>query len=150
MNKLSAVIITYNEEANIKAVLDCLSFADEVVVVDSGSSDRTREIAEAMNARVFQYDFEGYGKQKNRGIEHCKNDWVLILDADERIPESLKTEIQEILKNPGESMAFSIARNNYFMGKRIRFSGWQGDRVTRLINRNLPPMAILPCMRKCR
>lgn len=135
MNKLSAVIITYNEEANITAALDSLSFADEVVVVDSGSTDRTREIAESRNARVFQHEFEGYSSQKNRAIDQCSNDWVLILDADERIPMALRGEIQNTLQDPGDSRAFSIGRNNYFMGKKVRFSGWQGDRVTRLIDR---------------
>lgn len=135
MTKLSAVIITYNEEANIEAALDSLSFADEVVVIDSGSTDRTREIAESRKARVHQFEFEGYAGQKNRGIDKCSFDWVLILDADERIPLDLRSEIQEVLKNTGESKGFSIGRNNYFMGKRVRFSGWQHDRVTRLVNR---------------
>jgi glycosyltransferase involved in cell wall biosynthesis len=135
MNKLSAVIITYNEEANITAALDSLSFADEVIIVDSGSTDRTCEIAESRNARVFRYKFEGYASQKNRAIDQCSYDWVLIMDADERIPLALRKEIRSILSNPGNSRAFSIGRVNYFMGMKVRFSGWRGDRVTRLVHR---------------
>ena len=135
MNKLSAVIITHNEEPNIEAAIKSVSFADEVVVVDSGSTDRTREIAEKLEARVFQHEFEGYARQKNYALHKCRFAWALILDADERIPESLQAEIKRVLENPGEVKGFSIGRNNYFMGKLIRYSGWQGDRVIRLIAR---------------
>lgn len=135
MEKLTAVIITYNEEANIEAALKSVSFANELIVVDSGSSDQTKEIALRNSARVYEHAFEGYGKQKNWAIDQSKNDWVLILDADERISEELKDEILEHLYDPKDTIAFSIKRRNFFMGRQVRFSGWQNDRVVRVVNR---------------
>lgn len=135
MEKLSVLIITYNEEANIEAALKSVSFADEVVLVDSGSTDNTREIALRYSARVHDHEFESYAKQKNWGLDQCTHEWVLIIDADERIPVALRDEIYENLFDPMEAVAFSIKRTNYFMGQRVRFSGWQNDRVIRLVKR---------------
>ncbi len=134
MEKLSALVITYNEEDNMRGVLETLSFADEIVVVDSGSTDRTKEIATKYSTRFFERPFESYAQQKNWGIEQCNHNWVLILDADERIPDELREEITERLYNPKDYIAFRIKRRNHFMGKRVRYSGWQNDKVFRLFN----------------
>lgn len=135
MNKLSAVIITFNEEANIGAALQSVAFADDVLVVDSGSTDATEAIVKKHGARFLSHRFEGYAAQKNWALDQCEHDWALILDADERITDPLQKEIQAVLQNPADFKAFSIGRNNYFMGRRVRYSGWQKDRVIRLIHR---------------
>ena len=135
MEKLSAVIICLNEEGNIGAAIESLAFADEVVVVDSGSTDRTMEIARSKSARVLEHTFENYGSQKNWGLDQCTYDWVLVLDADERINTELGKEIAAKLQNPGDHAAYSIPRRNFFMGQEVRYSGWQNDRVIRLVDR---------------
>ena len=135
METLSAVIITHNEEHNIEEAIRSVRFADEIVVVDSGSTDRTLEIAKKMAVRVYVHEFKSYASQKNWAMEQCNNQWILLLDADERVTENLRKEIIENLHDPGDAIAFSIKRTNYFMGKRVRFSGWQNDRVIRLVHR---------------
>ena len=113
MDKLSVVIITHEEEENIVRCLDSVkTLADEVVVVDSNSRDRTVEISKNYGCRVFIHDFEGYGKQKQFAVDQASNDWILSLDADEVVTEELKTEITNLLK----------AKNNAFAGYRIPFS----------------------------
>ncbi|MDA8432119.1 MAG: glycosyltransferase family 2 protein [Nitrospiraceae bacterium] len=129
---LSVAIITKDEEENIPALLDSVSFADDIVVVDSGSTDRTVEIAENFCCRVFSEEWRGYGPQKNSAVEKCRNEWVLLLDADERLPAETAKAIAEILKQPAAD-AYSFRRKNYLHGRWMRHSGYWPDRQVRLV-----------------
>src|SRR5579884_3635813 len=100
--KISAAIITYNEQRNISRAIESLRCCDEIVVVDSGSTDRTAEIAANLGARVIENPWEGYAKQKNYATEQCTHDWVLSLDADESLSEALEGEIWQIRKHGPE------------------------------------------------
>jgi len=120
--KLSVAIITKNEEDRLSACLKSVSFADDIVVVDSGSTDRTVKIAKEMGCRVFIEEWKGYGPQKQSALQKCKNEWVLIIDADERIPEETKEKIMEIVKNPLAD-AYSFPLKNFFHKKWIKHCG---------------------------
>ena len=135
---ISATIITLNEEKNIAACLRGLDWVDEIVVVDSLSSDQTKKIALAMGARVIDQAFLGHVKQKQLGVDLCKHNWIISLDADERITEELKTEIIQLFKTtPAEALAhgYSVARKSYHLGRWIMHGGWYPDRNVRLFNR---------------
>lgn len=132
---LSAAIITKNEEARLPDCLRSVSFADDIVVVDSGSTDRTLEIAKAFGCRVFVEDWKGYGPQKNSAVDKCRNEWVLLLDADERLGEKAREVIIKVLEKPAAD-AFSFKRKNYLHGKWLKHSGYWPDRQIRLVNRN--------------
>ena len=133
--KISAVIITFNEEDRLPDALASLSgVADEIVVVDSYSSDRTAEIARQARATLYQNRFEDYGQQKNFAMQKAGNDWILNLDADERVSAELKNSIRELKeKAPAEEVAaFAIKRRTFYLGRWIRHSGWYPDRKVRL------------------
>lgn len=134
-NKLSVVIITKNEENFITDAIKSASFADEVIILDSGSIDKTCEIAKELGAKVYQNEWLGFGPQKNRAVELSKNDWVFVLDSDERITEELKNEIVTILKEP-QFNGYFIARLNNFFGKNIKNCGLYPDYSIRLFNKN--------------
>tara|TARA_Y100000739_G_scaffold199595_1_gene183253 strand:+ start:322 stop:1077 length:756 start_codon:yes stop_codon:yes gene_type:complete len=136
MEKLTAIIPTFNEEHNIVEAIKSVDFADEIIVVDSLSTDRTIELAKQIVTKVIKRKYENSASQKNWAIPQAKHEWILILDADERVPKELKIEIQNILKSNPDESGFWIGRTNYFMNKRIRFSGWRGDRVIRLFKRD--------------
>jgi len=104
-------------------------------VVDSGSMDKTVEIAENFGCRVFIEEWKGYGPQKNSAVQKCRNEWVLIIDADERIPDETRRKIIETLKNPSAD-AYSFPRKNFFHGKWIKHGGWWPDESVRLVRRN--------------
>jgi len=133
-NKLSIVIITKNEEKFIFDALKSAVFADEVVILDSGSEDQTCNIAKKIGARVEQQAWLGFGAQKNKAVELADNDWVFVLDADERITPELRDEIISTLKNP-QFDGYRIARLNNFFGKNIRHCGLYPDYSIRLFNR---------------
>lgn len=136
MAKLSVYIIAFNEEVNIGAAVRSVLWADEVVVADSGSTDRTVEIAETLGARVVQIPFKGFGTLRNEAIAACKNDWVLSLDADERCTEQVREEIQQIIASPDAADAYLVPRKSYFMGKWIKYCGWYPDyRQTQLFRK---------------
>lgn len=132
---LSALVPTYNEEEMLPECLASLSFADEVVVIDSGSTDRTVEIAEAAGARVVTHPFDDHARQKNRGLNSLTHDWVLLLDADERVTSDLRTEVLHLLDTGPDRAGYWIRRRNTFLGREIRGCGWQGDRVLRFFDR---------------
>ncbi len=133
--KLTVFIITRNEAANIADCLLSVAFADEVVVLDSGSSDDTVELARAAGARVeVSRDWPGFGPQKNRALDLAQGEWVLSLDADERVTPQLAAEIQAVLQDPRHD-AYDIPRMSSFCGRFIRHSGWWPDRVLRLFRR---------------
>lgn len=136
MASLSVTIITKNEASNMELCLRSVAFADEVVVLDSGSNDATVAIARSMNAKVsINQDWQGFGVQKNRALALANSEWVLSLDADERITTELQIEIIETLRAP-KFDAYSFPRLSSYCGQYMRHSGWYPDRVTRLFRRN--------------
>ena len=136
MEKLTAIIPTKNEAHNIEAVLKSVSFADEIMVVDSFSTDDTVALAQKYTDFIIQREYQYSASQKNWAIPQASNRWILLVDADERITPELRSEIKEILEKGADKSAFWIYRRNSFMGKPVRFSGWQNDRVIRLFKRD--------------
>lgn len=137
MPKISAYIICYNEERNIADAVKSVLWADEVVVVDSFSSDRTVEIATSLGARVVQVPFEGFGKLRTAAIASTRYEWVFSLDTDERCTEAARDEIRRIVAAPDANDAYYVPRRNVFMGRRIKHCGWYPDyRQPQLFRRN--------------
>lgn len=134
--RITAIIPTLNEESFIEDAILSVAFADEIIVIDSFSTDNTVEIAERNNARVIQRKFDNFSSQKNYAISKAKNDWIYILDADERIPVELKQEILNAMENPNDTVGFYIYRKFYFLEENINYGGWQADRVIRLFRRD--------------
>jgi (heptosyl)LPS beta-1,4-glucosyltransferase len=133
---LSAVLITQNEEPRIQAALDSVSFCDEIVVVDSGSSDRTRGLAEAAGARVLvRTPWPGFVAQRNAAMEAARHDWVLALDADERVTPSLRDEIVALRSRGFDSDGYRIPRVAFYLGRWIRGTDWYPDPQLRLFDR---------------
>ena len=124
MQKISAYILTYNEADKIEAAVASLLWADEVVVVDSFSSDRTPDIAAALGARVVQVRFEGFGTLRNSAVEACAYDWIFSLDADERCTPAVRDEILMLLAEGPPLDVYRVPRRSYMMGRWIRGSGW--------------------------
>jgi glycosyltransferase involved in cell wall biosynthesis len=134
--KISATIITYNEERNIVRAIESLRCCDEIVVVDSGSSDRTVELATNLGARVIESPWPGYAKQKNVAADRAANDWILSLDADEALSEGLEAEIWQIKKNGPKYDAYVMPRLAKYLGTWIFHSGWYPDKKVRLYHRD--------------
>jgi len=132
--KLAVVVVTLNEEENIEDCLDSLSFVDDIVVVDSGSTDRTVELCRAKGARVFHNEWKGYIEQKNYALSLVNSEWVLSLDADERISRKLREEIIAELKNPSAD-GYDIPRLAYYINRWMYRGGWYPDRKLRLFRR---------------
>jgi glycosyltransferase involved in cell wall biosynthesis len=133
--RLSVIIITYNEAANIAACLASVQFAGERIVLDNGSTDGTQDIARALGARVETTpDWPGFGPQKNRVLAKASGDWVLSLDADERVTPELQAEIEAAIEQNGVA-AYTVPRLSSFCGVPIRHGGWYPDRVLRLFRR---------------
>jgi glycosyltransferase involved in cell wall biosynthesis len=136
MRGLSAVIIAQNEEENLAACIRSLSFADEVLVCDGGSTDRTVEIAESLGAKVIKRPFDGFASQKNFIIDQAKGPWILSLDADERVTPQLREEIDKVISSPGPlAEGYRIPRKGYFGTQWIRFGGWWPDYNLRLFQK---------------
>jgi glycosyltransferase involved in cell wall biosynthesis len=134
--RLSLIVITKNEEAAIARCLRSANFADEVVVIDHASTDRTAEIARAHGARVIVTpDWPGFGPQKNRALDRATGDWVLSLDADEWIEPALAGEIRDAVARADAADGYEIPRRSRFCGKIVRHGDWRGDRVLRLFRR---------------
>jgi len=130
--KISAAIITFNEETNIKRCIDSLDFCDEIVVVDSQSSDNTVEIAKKLSAKVIDQKFLGHIAQKQLAVESCTHDWILSLDADEEVSTMLRESILSCdFKNDG----YSMDRVSFHLGRWIRHGGWYPDSKIRLFNK---------------
>ena len=132
---LSVVVITLNEEAHIGRLLESTRLADEHVVLDCGSTDRTLEIARAFGARTFTENWKGYAAQKNSAIEKTTGDWVLSLDADEAAEPELMEEIRHVLDHNPTVDGYYMPRKNYFLGRWIRHGGFYPDRKLRLFRR---------------
>lgn len=130
---ISVAIITYNEEANLARTLASVAWADEVVVVDSGSTDRTAEIAREHGAKLFCEEWKGFAGQKNSAVAKCSSDFVLSLDADEEVSTSLAAEIEAALgADEASKRAFTLRRRNHFLGRWMRHGGYYPDRKLRL------------------
>lgn len=132
---LSVAIVALNEEANIGRTLESVRWADEIVLVDSGSTDRTREIAQEYGARVVIEPWRGHVAQKNYALELCTQAWVLALDADEEVSADLAAEIKRALADPTPQNGYWIPRKNLFLGRWIRFGGFYPDPKLRLFRR---------------
>jgi glycosyltransferase involved in cell wall biosynthesis len=135
MEPISATLIVYNEEHNIANALQSLSWADEIVVVDSGSSDATVEICHQFTDKVFHRDWTGYVEQKNYAVENARNNWIFSLDADERISPELRDEIVELAGRGFLKRGYKIPRIAFFMGHWIRHGDWYPDYQLRLFDR---------------
>jgi len=133
--KISATIITCDEERNIARAIESLRCCDEIVVLDSGSTDRTVEIATKLGARVIESPWLGYAKQKNLAADKAAHDWVLSLDADEALSEALEAEIWRLKKNGPQFDAYTMPRMAQYLGRWILHSGWYPDRKVRLYDR---------------
>ncbi len=135
--QLSLAIICLNEAAMIERCIRSVPFATDVVVLDSGSTDGTREIAAALGARVFDEEWRGFRAQKQRATDLCKNDWVLSLDADESLSENSIREISMLFSRPLVNEGYEFPRLSWTMGRWIRHGGWYPDWQLRLFNRKL-------------
>lgn len=133
--KISATIITFNEQRNIARAIESLRCFDEVVVVDSGSVDRTVEIAARLGARVIEHPWEGFAKQKNFAAEQARHDWIFSIDADESLSEALEAEIWQLRKTGPDCDAYTVPRLAQYLGRWILHSGWYPDRKIRLYDR---------------
>lgn len=132
---LSVIIIACNEAHAIRACLESVAWADEIIVVDSGSTDDTVAICREFTPHVYSHDWPGFGTQKNRALNYATSDWVLSLDADERITPELRKELQDAMAAPGSSAAFRMPRLSSYCGRFMHHSGWWPDYVTRLFRR---------------
>ena len=134
MAALSVIIITKNEALNIRECIASVKWADEIIVVDSGSTDDTVAICRELTPHVYSHDWPGFGIQKNRALDYAGEDWVLSLDADERVTPELRAEIEATMRE-GQSMGYEIPRLSSFCGRFMRHSGWYPDYVLRLFRR---------------
>ncbi|NOQ91540.1 MAG: glycosyltransferase, partial [Flavobacteriaceae bacterium] len=133
--KITAIIPTFNEELNIEAAIKSVDFADEIIVIDSFSTDNTVALAKKHEVRLLQRKFDDFSSQKNYAINKVKYDWVFVLDADERISLVLKEEIKNTLKKQKDEVAYWVCRTNIYMNKEIKYSGWQNDKAIRLFKK---------------
>src|SRR5215471_19955043 len=134
--KISATLITYNEEHNIADALESLSWADEIIVVDSESTDQTAQIARRYTDKVFIRSWSGYSAQKNFAAAKASNDWIFSLDADERVSGELRTELEELKQSEAPSQTgFEMARMAFYLGRWIKHSGWYPDYKLRLYDK---------------
>ncbi|MFA0962556.1 glycosyltransferase family 2 protein [Roseivirga sp. BDSF3-8] len=136
MQKITAIIPTFNEAVHIEEAIKSVRWADEVIVVDSFSTDGTVDLARPLADRVLEHEYVNSATQKNWTIPQAKHEWIFLLDADERVPEKLQKEVQGILERGTDKSAFWIGRQNHFMGRRVNYSGWQNDAVIRLFRRD--------------
>ncbi|MGK0705694.1 glycosyltransferase family 2 protein [Yokenella regensburgei] len=134
--RLSVVMIAKNSADLLPECLDSVQWADEIILLDSGSSDDTVALAQSRGVKVFEdRDWQGYGIQRQRAQAYATGDYVLMIDTDERVTPELKTSLQQTLAAPQPGAVYSIARRNYFLGRFMRHSGWYPDRVLRLYER---------------
>jgi glycosyltransferase involved in cell wall biosynthesis len=125
--KLSAYVIAYNDEPNMRACLESVRWADEIVVVDSHSTDGTERISREFTDKIYQHKFEGFGKLRNEAVAHTTHEWVLSVDTDERVTPELREEILALLARGPAADAYFVPRRNYFLGRWIRHCGWYPD-----------------------
>ncbi|HID81951.1 MAG TPA: glycosyltransferase family 2 protein [Chromatiales bacterium] len=133
---LSVIIITKNEEKKIRDCLESVKWADEIVVVDAGSEDRTVQICKEYATIVVTEKWTGFGPQKNKALALAKGDWILSIDADERITDELQDEILQTVAHPADHNAFEIPRHSNYCGRFMKYSGWYPDYVLRLFKKD--------------
>jgi len=135
--KTSCIIITLNEEDNLHRSLNAVNWCDEIIVVDSGSEDKTIDICEEYDCKVYQKDFNGYGEQKRYAVSLANNDWVLNIDADEVVSDNLKNEIENIFDNEEiKYIGFALPRSLIFLGKKFKYGKESKEFYIRLFNKN--------------
>ena len=127
MSKVSAYVIAYNDEPNMRACLESVRWADELIVVDSHSTDATEKISREYTDKVFQHEFHGFGRLRNEAVVHASHEWVFSLDTDERVTPELREEIRRVLDAGPEADAYFVPRRNHFLGRQIRHCGWYPD-----------------------
>ena len=135
MTQVSVIVIALNQEDNIVPCLETVRWADEIVVVDSGSTDRTLELARNFTDRIFTIDWPGFGAAKNYALDQARGDWVLSLDTDERVSAALRDEIISIVQGASQCAGYRLPRKNYFGGRWIKRLGWYPDYTLRLFRR---------------
>jgi (heptosyl)LPS beta-1,4-glucosyltransferase len=135
--KLTVTVITRNEEANIEGALESVKWADEIVVVDSHSADKTVALAGRYAARIVVHDWAGYSAQRNYAAEIASHDWILAIDADERVPKELAAEIQRIMREGADEGGYRMPRVSYYLGRWIRGTDWYPDYQLRLYDRRI-------------
>lgn len=136
MNKVSVTIITLNEERNIRRCLESVKWADEIVVVDSGSTDRTLQICRSFGCTIVETEWLGYGRTKQLAVESASNDWIFSLDADEEMTSELTQRIQRILlQQDPDCYGYRINRRSFYLGKLVKHSGWTSDFPLRFFHR---------------
>ncbi|MEX2952426.1 glycosyltransferase family 2 protein [Serratia fonticola] len=132
-NSLSVVMIAKNEAELLSECLQSVAWADEIIVLDSGSIDGSVALAESLGAKVFTHtDWQGFGKQRQKAQSYATQDYVLMIDADERVTPELRHAIEQVLANADDNVVYSLGRRNLFLGRFMRHSGWYPDRVNRL------------------
>ncbi|PWA10882.1 glycosyltransferase family 2 protein [Flavobacterium laiguense] len=134
--KITALAITLNEEQNVKRYVQSLSFADEIIFIDSNSTDATVALAKELGVTVIQRPFDDFSTQRNFAIQQAKNDWIVFFDLDEHITPELEKEIISVTTSPSNFIAFYVKINFYFFQKKIKFGGWQTDKAIRVFNKN--------------
>jgi glycosyltransferase involved in cell wall biosynthesis len=138
LSSISVIVITNNEQENIRDCLETVRWADEIIVVDSDSHDKTLEYARKYTQKIFRQPWQGFGRTKNFALSKATSEWVLSLDADERVTPELAKEIQQVVRNNDSPYAgFSIPRKAFFLGRWIKHCGWYPGRVIRLFRRNV-------------
>ena len=125
--KVSAVVIAYNDEPNMRACLESLRWADELIVVDSFSTDATAKISQDYTDKIFQHEFHGFGRLRNEAMARATHDWIFSLDTDERANEAIRDEIRQKLQEGPDAHAYFVPRQNHFLGRRIKHCGWYPD-----------------------
>lgn len=132
-NSLSVVMIAKNEAELLSECLQSVAWADEIIVLDSGSTDGSVALAESLGAKVFTHtDWQGFGRQRQKAQSYATQDYVLMIDADERVTPELRHSIEQVLANADDNVVYSLGRRNLFLGRFMRHSGWYPDRVNRL------------------
>jgi glycosyltransferase involved in cell wall biosynthesis len=133
--KITALAITLNEEDNVKRYVQSLSFADEIIFIDSNSTDATVSIAKELGVRVIQRNFDDFSKQRSFALQHAKNDWVVFFDLDEIITPELGKEIVSVISLQNDFVAYYVKRISFFLGKQIKYGGCQTDKCIRIFNK---------------
>ena len=135
--KISAVVIAFNDEPYIRACLESLHWADELIIVDSHSTDGTTAICHEFTDKVFHHEFSGFGRLRNEAVAHASHDWIFSLDTDERVTREVVQEIKAILHRGPEADAYFVPRRNYFLGRWVKHCGWYPDyRQPQFFNKN--------------
>ena len=132
---IGVLVITYNEEEMVRDCLESVTWADEIVVIDSNSEDDTRKIVSEYTDKLYKREFDNFSNQRNFGLEKLKSDWILVLDADERVTKELKIEIKEVLSDASYEL-YQVPIKNFFLGKWIKYAGWHPDYTDRLFRNN--------------